>query len=122
MPMVKSIEDLNKIRADALKKRSTICDPGTVQIIVGMGTAGIAAGARQTLREILRCAQEQVLTDITIFQTGALGLDSWEPVVQVVMGQAAPVIYGKVTPKVAERIMREHVQGYRVVSEYVIPA
>jgi NADP-reducing hydrogenase subunit HndB len=122
MPTVKSLEDLNKIRADTLKKRSTNCDPGSVQIIVGMGTAGIAAGARQTLQEILRCAKEQVLTDITICQTGALGLDSWEPVVQVVMGQTAPVFYGKVTPQAAQRIMREHVQGFRVVSEYVIPA
>jgi|NGEPerStandDraft_6_1074524.scaffolds.fasta_scaffold27298_2 NADP-reducing hydrogenase subunit HndB len=122
MPTVKSLEDLNKIRADVLKKRSTNCDPSTVQIIVGMGTASIAAGARQTLQEILRCAKEQVLNDITISQTGSLGLDSWEPVVQVVMGQASPVIYGKVTPKAAERIMREHVQGFRVVGEYVIPA
>ncbi len=122
MPKVNSLEDLNKIRSDALKKRPTNCDPETVQIIVGTGAAAIAAGALQTLQEIQHCAQEQVLTDITICQTGALGLDSWEPVVQVVIGQATPVLYGKVTPKVADRIMREHVQGYRVVSEYVIQA
>ena len=122
MLTVESLEDLNKIRADTLKKRATNCDPGSVQIIVGLGTAGIATGARLTLQKILQCAQEQHLTDIIICQTGALGLDSWEPVVQVVIGQAAPVFYGKVTPKAAERIMREHVQGYRVVTDYVIPA
>jgi len=122
MPTVKSLEDIDKIRADALKKRATDCDPRSVQIVIGISTAGIAAGADRTLQEILRCTQEQRLTDITVRQTGSLGLDSWEPVVQVVIGQATPIFYGKVTPKAAERIIREHVQGSRVVSEYVIPA
>ena len=122
MPIVRSLEDLIKIRSDALNKRATNCDPETVQIILGMGSTSLAAGARQTLLEILRCVQEQRLTDITVSQTGSLGLDSWEPVVTVQMGQQAPVFYGKVTPKMADRIMREHVQGCRVVSDYVIPA
>lgn len=122
MPAVKSLEDLMKIRAEVLDKRASNCDPETVQIIVSLGSAGIAAGARQTLQQILQCAQEQQLTDIIVSQTGSLGLESWEPVVQVLIGRQAPVFYGKVTPRVAELIMREHVQGCRVVSDYVIPA
>ena len=47
MPTVKSLEDLKKIREEALKKREIKSAPGSIQIIVGMGTPGIAAGARK---------------------------------------------------------------------------
>ena len=45
MPTVKSLEDLKKIREEALKKREIKSAPGSIQIVVGMGTPGIAAGA-----------------------------------------------------------------------------
>jgi (2Fe-2S) ferredoxin len=42
--------------------------------------------------------------------------------VQVVIGEAAPVTYGKVTPFVMRQIMEQHVLGGKVVSDYVVPA
>jgi len=44
MPAVKSLEDLKRIREEALKKREIKTTESRVQIIVGMGTPGIAAG------------------------------------------------------------------------------
>jgi NADP-reducing hydrogenase subunit HndB len=122
MPTVKSLEDLKKIREEALKKREIKSAPGSIQIVVGMGTPGIAAGARDTLKEILSMIEEKHLTNITVRQTGNIGLDSFEPIVQVLKGEEAPVTYGKVTPAAARRIMEEHVGKGSIVSEYVIPA
>ena len=122
MPTVKSLEDLKKIREEALKKREIKSAPGSIQIVVGMGTPGIAAGARETLKEILNIIEEKHLTNITVRQTGNIGMDSWEPLVQVLIGEAAPVTYGKVTPFVAQQIMEQHVLGGKVVSDYVVPA
>lgn len=122
MPTVKSLEDLKKIRDEALKKREIKNAPGSIQIIVGMGTPGIAAGARETLKEILRIIEEKHILNITVRQTGNIGLDSWEPIVQVQKGDAALVTYGKVTPFAAEKIMLEHVLGDKIVNEYVVPA
>jgi NADP-reducing hydrogenase subunit HndB len=122
MPTVKSLDDLKKIREEALKKREIKTAPGSIQIVVGMGTPGIAAGARETLKEILAVIEEKHLTNITVRQTGNIGLDSWEPIVQVIKGADTPVTYGKVNPFVARRIMEEHVQGGKVVSENVVPA
>lgn len=121
MPIVKSLEDLKKIREEALKKRNIKSASGNIQIIVGMGTPGIAAGARATLKEILRIIDEKHLTNITVRQTGNFGLDSWEPIVQVQKGEQALVTYGKVTPLAVERIMVEDVQGGQVVSDYIVP-
>ncbi|MCX6066226.1 MAG: (2Fe-2S) ferredoxin domain-containing protein [Chloroflexi bacterium] len=122
MPTVKSLEDLKKIREEALKKREIKSAPGSIQIVVGMGTPGIAAGARETLKEILGIIEAKHLTNITVRQTGNIGMDSWEPIVQVLIGEAAPVTYGKVTPFVVQQIMEQHILGGKVVNDYVIPA
>lgn len=122
MPTVKSLEDLKKIREEALKKREIKSAPGSIQIVVGMGTPGIAAGARETLKEILSIIETKNLENITVRQTGNIGMDSWEPIVQVILGDAAPVTYGKVNPFVARQIMEQHVVGGKVVSDHIVPA
>lgn len=122
MPTVKSLEDLKKIREEALKKREIKSAPGSIQIVVGMGTPGIAAGARETLKEVLSIIEEKQLTNITVRQTGNIGLNSWEPILQVLVGEAAPVTYGKVTPYVARQIMEQHVLGGKPLNDYIVPA
>ena len=122
MPAVKSLEDLKRIREEALKQRSIKNAPGHIQIIVGMGTPGIAAGARDTLKEFLTLIEKKQLTDIVVRQTGNIGLDSWEPIVKIVIGDAPEVTYGRVTPFAAQRIIEEHVITGKVVTDYLIPA
>jgi NADP-reducing hydrogenase subunit HndB len=87
-----------------------------------MGTPGIAAGARDTLKEFLNLIEAKGLTDIVVRQTGNFGLDSMEPVVKVTVGDTPEVTYGKVTPFVANQIMEEHILGGKVVTANLIPA
>jgi NADP-reducing hydrogenase subunit HndB len=122
MPTVKSLDDLKKIREEALQKRQIKNTPGTIRITVGMGTPGIAAGARETLKEILSLIEAKQLTNISVHQTGNIGMDSWEPIVQVAIGEQPVVTYGKVTPEAMREIMEKHVIGGNVVSKYAIPA
>ena len=122
MPAIKSLEELKKIREEALQKRDIKSASGRVQIVVGMGTPGIAAGARDTVKEFLNIIEEKHLTDVVVRQTGNFGLDSLEPVVKVTVGDSATVTYGKVTPYAARLIMEQHVLGGMVVQEHVIPS
>lgn len=117
---VKTLEDLKKLREEALEKRRVKSASGQVQIIVGMGTVGIAAGARETLKAILEYIENENLSDIIVRQTGNIGLDSYEPIVQVVMGDNPKVTYGRVTPDGARRIMKEHVTGGQIVKEFAL--
>jgi len=121
MPVIKSLEELKKIREEALKKRDIKTPESRVQIVVGMGTPGIAAGARDTVKEFLNIIEEKHLTDVVVRQTGNFGLDSMEPVVKVKVGDEAEVTYGKVTPFVANQIMEEHILGGKVVEANLIP-
>jgi len=120
MPTVKSLDDLKKIREEALKKQQIKETSGKTEVIVGMGTVGIAAGARETLKAILDMIENEDLTDIIVRQTGNIGLDSFEPIVQVVLPGEEKVTYGKVNPEMARRIIKEHVLGGEVVTEYQI--
>lgn len=120
MPTVKSLDDLKKIREEALKKQQLKETSGKTDVIVGMGTVGIAAGARETLKAILDMIESDNLSDIIVRQTGNIGLDSFEPIVQVVLPGQEKVTYGKVNPEMAKRIMKEHVLAGKIIEEYRI--
>jgi NADP-reducing hydrogenase subunit HndB len=121
MPIVKSLEELKRVREEALRQREAKTVEGQTQIVVGMGTPGIAAGARETVKAILEFIEQEGLSGVVVRQTGNLGLDSWEPIVQVRVGEGPQVTYGKVTPAVAREIMRRHIAGGQVLTDYVIP-
>ncbi len=120
MTAIKSLEDLKKRRTEAFEKRNAKMTSGTVQIIVGMGTCSIAAGACETRQAILDQIKAENLSSILVTQAGCLGLCSSEPIVQVVVDDNPKVTYGKVSPSVAGRILKEHVEGGHVVMEHVI--
>lgn len=120
MDKVKTLEDLKRLREEALEKRKVKSASGQTQIIVGMGTVGIAAGARETLKAILDYIEQNNLSDILVRQTGNIGLDSFEPIVQVVIGENDKVTYGRVSPDAARLIMKEHVLNGQVVKAYKI--
>ena len=120
MSTIKSLEDLKRAREEALKKRELKASSGTIQVIVGMGTCGIAAGARDTMKSILETIEKDSLNGIIVTQTGCIGLCEKEPIVQVVVGEGAKVTYGKVTPDVAKQILKEHVGSGKVVTDHVV--
>ncbi len=116
MSTVKTLEDLKKIREEALEKKKAKATSGAIQVTVGMGTCGIAAGARDAMKAILDVIEADNLSGVIVTQTGCIGLCEKEPIVQVTIGEAPMVTYGKVTPDVAVRIMKEHVLKNQIVT------
>ncbi len=122
MPLVKSLEDLKRVREEALQKRQAKATTGRAHVTVYMSTCGIAAGARETMRAILDFIEAEGLQDILVKQTGCIGLCEVEPLVEVELADGPKARYGHVSPERARRIMREHVVGGQVVEEYALPA
>jgi NADP-reducing hydrogenase subunit HndB len=120
MPTVKSLEDLLRIRAEASRKRERIKQSGSTEIIIEMGTTGIATGARDTMQAILDFIESHQLSGMIVHQTGSIGLDSLEPIVQIVLAGQPKVTYGKVSVDRVKRILEEHVVNGQIVEEYVI--
>jgi NADP-reducing hydrogenase subunit HndB len=120
MATVKSLDDLKRIREEALRKQQLKETSGKTEVIVGMGTVGIAAGARETLKAIMDMIESENLSDIIVRQTGNIGLDSFEPIVQVILPGEEKVTYGKVNPEMARQIIKEHIVGGKIIVEYQI--
>jgi NADP-reducing hydrogenase subunit HndB len=120
MPTINSIEDLKRLREEAQKIKEMRDQTGKTQIVVGMGTIGIAAGARETLKAILNFIEENNLPDIILRQTGNLGLSGMDPVVKVTLPNQEEVVYGKVTAEIARKIMQDHVVRGNVLAEYLV--
>lgn len=120
MPTIKSLDDLKKIREEAFRKQQLKETSGKTEVVVGMGTVGIAAGARETLKSILEMIEDENLSDIIVRQTGNIGWDSYEPILQVILPGEEKVTYGRVDPEKARKIMTEHVLNGKIVKEYQI--
>jgi NADP-reducing hydrogenase subunit HndB len=121
MPAIKSLEELKRVREEALQKKQMKAAAGNVQVIVAMGTCGIAAGARDTMKTVLNFIETNNLSGVSVTQTGCIGMCEQEPILQVVIGENPKVTYGKVNVEVAGQIMKQHVQNGTPVKDYVLP-
>lgn len=114
------LEDLKKIREKAAKDIELRQKNARIKIVVGMGTSGIAAGARDVLKALLDEIAARNLTDVMVTQTGEKGLASHEPMIEVHEEGKDVVIYGNIDAEKARRIVAEHIVNHNPVTEYVI--
>lgn len=91
----------------------------TVQVIVGMGTCGIAAGAKATFDAFVEELNAEKMGNVTIRQTGCMGLCHSEPTVEVAAPGMPTVIYGNVDAETARKIVREHLAAGRLVDDHI---
>lgn len=117
---MKSLEDLKRIREQAQAQIRLRTQEANTKIIVGMGTCGIAAGARETLMAILDELAKRNIQDVVVTQTGCVGLCEYEPLVNVVKPGQPKITYMKVTPEKARQIVASHIVNDQVVSEWVL--
>jgi len=117
---MKTLADLQKIREQVQKQIKVRDGEHRGKIVVAMGTCGIASGARETMSAILDELEVQGITDVFVTQTGCKGICDKEPVVDVIMPGQPTVTYGLVTPERARAIVRGHVVGGQVQSDWVI--
>jgi NADP-reducing hydrogenase subunit HndB len=115
-----TLDDLKRLREDKrreLEMRDT--ENKSAQVIVGMGTSGIAAGAKDTLAAFLDELEKEKLTTVTVRQTGSLGLDHAEPTVEVRTQDMPTVIYGRVDDAVARKIVHKHIIGKELLEDHI---
>ncbi len=118
---MKSLAELQAIKEKM--KNKVILREGTndTRVVVGMATCGIAAGARPVLNTLVEEVNTLGLADnVTVSQTGCIGICEFEPVVEVFEAGKEKVTYVKVDAQKAKRIAKEHLKEGNVVAEYVI--
>ena len=120
---MKSLAALQALR-DKVKTNMGIRadDSGNTRVVVGMATCGIAAGARPVLQAFTEEVAKKNLQNVTIAQTGCIGICQYEPVVEVFEPGKEKVTYVKMTPEKASQIVQKHLINGQVVQEYTIGA
>jgi len=81
---MKSLAELEAIRKKTVDNVNQRTDRTTTRIVVGMATCGIAAGARPVLLAILDEVKKLGLGDVSVVQTGCIGVCRLEPIVEVI--------------------------------------
>jgi len=118
MTKLMSIDDFRKLQEDSRRSIRMRTKTGT-RIIVGMGTCGIAAGARQTLQAIVTELQRREI-DAHVTTVGCIGMCASEPLVDIEQAEGDRITYGPVKPDMIPRLIEEHLINGRVVSEWVV--
>ncbi len=118
---MKSLAELAAIKERMKDKVAIREGSGTIRVVVGMATCGIAAGARPVLGAFVEEVNKAGLTEkVTVTQTGCIGICQYEPVVEIFEDGKDKVTYVKMTADKAARVVEEHIKGGRVVEEYTI--
>ena len=115
-----TLDDLRRMREE--KQRAMDMRDSSnkdVQVIVGMGTCGIAAGAKDTFTALVDSLNEKGLTNVLIRQTGCMGLCHSEPTVEVIAPDMPAIIYGNVDSATAKEIVEKHIVGKQLVDSKI---
>ena len=116
MPKLKSLQDLEQLRQKAQEELAIRQTTGTT-ITVGMGTCGIAAGARQTMQAILQELDARGI-DAHVATVGCIGMCSKEPLVDIDQAGKPRITYANVLPDMVSRLIEEHLIEGKVVEEW----
>jgi NADP-reducing hydrogenase subunit HndB len=115
-----NLAELKAIKERAKKEIDLREKEARVKVVVGMGTSGIASGAREVLRALVDEISRRNLADVMVTQTGEKGLASQEPLIEVIEEGKPTVVYGNMDAGKAIRVVAEHLVNGHPVLDYVI--
>jgi NADP-reducing hydrogenase subunit HndB len=118
MPKIGNLEELSRLRQQAQQDIRVRLDTGT-RITVGMGTCGIAAGARETMQAVMAELDKRKI-EAHVTTVGCIGMCASEPLVDIEQAGSDRITYGNVKPDRVPRIIEEHLVNGGVVKEWVV--
>jgi len=115
-----TLEELRKLRDKTKSDLNNRDNAGKeVQIIIGMGTCGIAAGSKEALEGFIDELKNQGITNAIVKQTGCMGLCYVEPTVEIKVPGMPNTIYGNVSADVAKEIVATHIVEKKLLSDHI---
>ncbi|MCL2006636.1 MAG: (2Fe-2S) ferredoxin domain-containing protein [Treponema sp.] len=119
-----TLEELQKLREknrQDMRRRESVGKE--TQVIIGMGTCGIAAGAKGIMDTIIKILDENKLMEtVLVRQVGCMGFckSNAEPSVEVAVPGMPLVIYGNVDASLAKDIVLKHIIGRELLEDKIV--
>ncbi len=88
------------------------------QVIVGLGSCGIAAGANKVYQKLIKIKEVEKL-DFELKKTSCIGMCYKEPLVEVI-DESGAFIYGEITEDNVTDLVQEHIIGNSPIKEYIV--
>ncbi len=117
---ITSPEELLNLRDEFKKDLELRSGVKATSVTVHMGTCGIGAGARDVLMELADALAASGHTDVTIKQSGCMGLCELEPMITLRDESGKEYVYGELDKNRVRRIVRQHILGGEPVQEYLV--
>jgi len=114
MTKIKSLADLKMMKSNLrsqieLREKSESPEQ-RVLVRVGMGTSGIASGAKQIMEFLIEELDKRSV-DAIVTQTGDMGYSYAEPTVEVTLPGKDPIVFGDVDQKKADDIIEKYIKN-----------
>lgn len=123
MTKIKSLTDLVNLRKDLISKNDLINDPKSsealIQIKVGMGTSGIASGAKDVMDFLVEALEKRNIEAI-VSQTGDMGYSYAEPTIEIKKPGKSAIVFGDVDVNKADLIIEKYIKNDEEI-EGIIP-
>ena len=121
---MKSIEELLAIKEKAQAQIAARDAEGNdgIRVVVGMATCGIAAGARPVLKALTEELAKRNIKNVSLTQTGCIGMCQYEPIVEVYEPGKEKVTYVQMTAEKAVKVVTDHLVNGEVVADYTVGA
>jgi NADP-reducing hydrogenase subunit HndB len=117
---IASPEELKALRDKARAEVDVRGGPKETRITVHMGTCGIAAGARDVLAELTRSLVQAGAENVTLRQSGCIGLCDQEPMLTFSDREGRDYLYVHLDREKAKKIVKSHVLAGKPVHEYIL--
>jgi len=88
------------------------------KVIVGLGSCGIAAGAKKVFDKIETLKNDNT-TDFKLSKTSCVGMCFREPLVEVI-DESGYYLYGEIDEEKAAQIFEQHIGNNKPIKEYIV--
>ena len=119
MPKITNLDDLRKIK-EAASDQTSARSGGRTRVIVGLGTCGIAAGARKVMHAIMEELKKRGIKDVSVETTGCIGMCQKEPLIDIIREGQPRITYGPVKVDDVARIVSNHIVNGSILDDILI--
>lgn len=117
---MKSLEDLKKIKEKAQKDLHLRQSGHDFRVVIGMGTCGISAGAREVMETVLDEIVARDIKNVLVTQAGCIGLCKLEPLMEIYTPDGKKVTYIHMDDKKTRKVVIDHLLNGHAVTEYML--
>ncbi len=117
---MKTLDELKQLRDESLKKMTMRYQKNGFRIQVGMGTCGIASGARPILNAFLEQIELSELKNVTVTQVGCMGECAHEPMAEIIDEAGQSYIYCALTIPMVRQIVERHIVNHQPITKYLL--